>query len=111
MVRYLVPFGRALGSLAAASPDCAKNSANVTSVTLKDWDIWHSVSATAHLKSSFTISNPGPGEEYKLRNMPFIEDGDWHVCSPSDQLLSECQYRIDTEIGGIGFKLQWRCDA
>lgn len=114
----------ALGLLAAvtASPalapaarpaDCAAKSATVVSMTMRNWDIWHAMSSTAHLKASFTITNPASGDEYRLRNMIFNEDGEWHVCSPLDQgkLLAACEYMMDMSDAKVYFKLSWRCDG
>jgi hypothetical protein len=83
------------------------------SMTMKTWDIWHAMSANAHLKGTFTIVNPGPGDEYKMRNMPYIEDGEWHKCEagtdPVPKQLASCYYRHDNINAGIGFRFEWLC--
>ncbi len=89
--------------------DCAAKSQSVTHMTLKDWNIWHALSANAHLRSNFTIFNPGPEEEYRIKGMPFVEDGDWHNCDPVPGKLVACQYMNDADIGGVGFHLSWTC--
>ena len=102
------------GSL-ASPPNCASSSRNVTTMLLKVWDIYHAPSATAHLKGTFTILNPGTGDEYKIRAMPFLDDGFWHDCvagaDPVPKQLVACQYQLDlvpinTE---LDFQFQWLC--
>jgi hypothetical protein len=92
---------------------CTADSLAVKSMTLKTWNIWHAMSASAHLLSTFTIFNPAVNTEYKIKNMPFVEDGDWHKCDvPADivpKQLAACQYQLDTSNGGVNFQLQWIC--
>ncbi len=49
---------------AGKRPDCTSTSLNITSMTLRSWDVVHAPSSLAHLKGTFNIFNPGTGEEY-----------------------------------------------
>ncbi len=98
-----------VAELSGQGPDCTAKSQNVTHMLLKSWDVWHAPSVNAHLKSTFLIFNPGPEEDYSIKDMPFIEDGEWHDCGPVSAKLVACQYMNDVDIGGVGFHLSWAC--
>jgi hypothetical protein len=98
----------------AYTRSCTINSINVTALTLKNYDIETASQGSNQDKlASFTIFNPGPGDEYRIRRMPIKEDGLWHTCVPGiDSLpwqLVSCQYRL-TSTDHIGFRFQWYCD-
>lgn len=64
--------------------------------------------------ASFTIFNPGPGDEYGISNIAVQDDGEWHECGGGAhslpwQLLS-CQYLLDQASNKVGFQFQWNCD-
>lgn len=103
------------GVLGRGSKDCAANSDSMTDMTMRDWDIWHAPSARAHLKGSFTIFNPGPEDEYRLRAIPFVEDGDWYDCvagtEPLPKTFVGCQYSLNMTYNELGFKFKWVCDS
>ncbi len=101
--------GEASAEARQGAADCVAKSQNVTRMTLEAWNIWHAPSANAHLRSTFTIFNPGPEARYKMQGMPFIEDGEWHGCESLPAQLSGCQYQSDSNIGGVGFQLLWTC--
>ncbi len=103
---------------------CTINSLNKTSPTLKSYELETTAasdggdSALHKLLCSFTLFNPGPGDEYRVRRMPVQDDGHWHDCvaSSADPLpwqLVSCQYMLDRAVANktaIGFRIQWYCD-
>jgi len=98
----------------ATSADCMASSRNVTTtgMTMMKWDIYHSPSAKAHLRATFTIDNPGPGDEYKIVGMPFIEDGEWYDCgSTAPKTLHSCRYQWQFNNASVGFVMGWLCSG
>ncbi len=88
---------------------CTMNSVNVTSVTIKNYAYDSAAKAV-----SFSLVNPGPGDEYGITRMPVQDDGSWHSCvaGPDSYIpwqLVSCLYRLDAA-GDIGLQFQWSCD-
>jgi hypothetical protein len=95
-------------------PDCAAASQKITSMTLKTAQVYHSVSANAHMRCTFNIANPGAGEEYGIRGMPFNDDSEWHDCQagtdPVPKQLAGCRYINDIFVEmPLSFQLLWYC--
>ncbi|KAL1865947.1 hypothetical protein VTK73DRAFT_4953 [Phialemonium thermophilum] len=99
---------------------CTINSMNGTALVLRDYKIETRDGAqgddddSAPNTASFTLFNPGPGDEYRIGNIAVRDDGEWHACAGDDdslpwQLLS-CQYMLDRANNTLGFRLQWNCD-
>jgi hypothetical protein len=97
---------RALGS----KPGCTENSQSLKSMMLKDWSVVHAPSPDGHLRGTFTIYNPGPDQEYKIRNIPYNDDGDWHVAIGFPKELVGMQYCYNMTTNDFNFQLQWKCD-
>lgn len=89
---------------------CIMNSINSTELILRDYVI------TNNGEASFTVYNPGPGDNYAMRNLTVEDDGLWHKCQGSADSSSlpwqlvACDYLLGRAGSKIGFRFQWYCD-
>jgi hypothetical protein len=94
---------------------CTINSLNITNLWLTRYAL-QSITAgnDSSLTGSFTLFNPGSGDEYKLRDIPIHDDGQWHNCIsgalPVPWQLISCEYALSSSAKTIRFKIQWYCD-
>jgi len=111
-------------SFAVASPldiveratDCTDASKSLKKMQLKSWRVWHAVTAKAHLRGDFSITNPATGDSYALKGIPYIDDNEWHACETGSggalpKQLVGCDYIYDTMNGEFGFRFRWSCAA
>jgi len=108
-------LGRLLAALslpaaALAKGDCAADSAALKNMTLRSFSVYHSPTAHAHLRGDFDIFNPGSGQDYPIKGMPYSDDSRWHDCDPLPKGLIGCQYIYDSDYNfEIGFVFRWSC--
>lgn len=92
---------------------CMINSMNGTSMNLSAYSIDSHGDDGAYI-ASFVVFNPGPGDEYGIRNISVEDDASWHSCGDSPHSLPwqlrSCQYLLDQANNKIGFQLEWDCD-
>ncbi|KAK0638582.1 hypothetical protein B0T16DRAFT_462348 [Cercophora newfieldiana] len=105
------------------TPACTPASfANVTTFTLNEYKIEtvtaardNGVQGSTSLLATFSVTNPGNGDVYRLNRIPISTGGGvWSTCLPGEtplpELLKKCMYLVERRKNGrVGFRFQWLC--
>ena len=103
----------------AYANSCTVNSVNIKTLLLTEYSLVDdtqkaATTPTSSVIASLAFRNPGSGDEFRMAEVAFLADGNWHACNfggaPYPWQLTGCQYMLDRAGRKLGFQLAWYCD-